>query len=136
MTEKNEPQDLGQQLDELQKQAVSNSNSIEIPEGVESIGHFAEFGDQGVPRWFIYPDKPESPYQLFKTNAAAEPSSTWVYQKYKRRWAPDVFAELFGYRVKGEWYQEVYEPDARKLFPEAFEPYEAVGKRWRIEVEN
>ena len=136
MTEKNEPQDLGQQLDELNNQARENAASIEHPEGVESIGVMAEWGNQGLPRWFKYPDEPQQAYQLFKTNAEADPSSTWVFNKYKRRWHPDLEANLWTYRVKGDWYQEIDEAEARRLFKDAFEPHDRVGKKWRFVVEG
>ena len=136
MTEKKQPQDLGQQLDELNARAVQNAASIETPPGVETIGVMAEWGNRGVPRWFKYPDEPQQAYQLFKTNAAADPSSTWVFNKYKRRWHPDLEAILWTYRIKGEWYQEIDEAEARHLFNDAFEPHESVGKKWSFVIDE
>ncbi|MFM6963402.1 MAG: hypothetical protein ACKOWJ_03945 [Micrococcales bacterium] len=136
MTEENAPKGLGKQLDELNDKAIANASTVEFPPGVETIGVMAEWGNQGRPRWFKYPEWPETqkPYQLFKTNAAVTPSSTWVFNSYRGRWVPDLDAQLWEYRMKGDWYQEIDEVEARHLFKKAFETPDRVGKTWEIVV--
>ena len=129
---------LGEKLDELNRQAVENSAEIEVPPGVETIGIMVEWGDQGVDRYFIYPDTlwlGHAPYMVFKTNSAADPSSTYIWRKVEPRWLQDRKATLWGYRVKGDDYQEVTAERAAELFPDAFPETPDVSKKWGYDPE-
>ncbi|MEN9713811.1 MAG: hypothetical protein RLZZ164_475 [Actinomycetota bacterium] len=134
MSKEKKAQDVGQQLDELQAAAIAAWAEVPAPPGVETIGEMAEWGNQGVDRYFIYPDvwEHEKPYLLFKTNPDAQPSSTYIWRKIEPVWLPDEGGRLFGYRIKGDWYQEVTPERAAKHFPDAFPNTPDVSKSWRV----
>lgn len=120
MKEKIKRKSLYEQWDELYLNSMQQSASIETPEGVESIGHMAEFGNRGLDRWFIYPNTASEAYQLFKTNAVGLPSRTFVWSKSTKVWDPDWQGKLLKYRINIDWYQEVTEAAAQESFPDAF----------------